>query len=98
MSALSVKAKSEQIYVVEDFNFETPKTKELANILDALNLTGKKTLLLTNELQSNVYKSGKNIPKVNVLEAEKASTYDLLNNQILLLQIGAIEKIEGTFN
>jgi large subunit ribosomal protein L4 len=98
MSALSVKAKSEQIFVVEDFNFEAPKTKELANILDALNLTGKKTLLLTNELLSNVYKSGRNIPKINVLEADKASTYDLLNNQILLLQQGAIEKIEGTFN
>ena len=98
MSALSVKAKSEQIFVVEDFNFESPKTKELANILEALNLTGKKTLLLTNELLSNVYKSGRNIPKVNVLEADKASTYDLLNNQILLLQKGAIEKIEGTFN
>jgi len=98
MSALSVKAKSEQIFVVEDFNFEAPKTKELANILDALNLTGKKTLLLTNELLSNVYKSGRNIPKVNVLEAGKASTYDLLNNQILLLQQGAIEKIESTFN
>lgn len=98
MSALSVKAKSEQIFVVEDFNFEAPKTKELASILDALNLTGKKTLLLTNEAQNNVYKSGRNIPKVNVLEADKASTYDLLNNQILLLQKGAVEKIESTFN
>jgi len=98
MSALSVKAKSEQIYVVEDFNFDAPKTKELANILEALELTGKKTLLLTNELQANVYKSGRNISKVNVLEADKASTYDLLNSQILLLQKGAIEKLESTFN
>ena len=97
-SALSVKAKSEQIYVIEDFNFDAPKTNELAGILDALALTGKKTLLLTNELQTNVYKSGKNIPKVNVLEADKASTYDLLNSQILLLQKGAIEKLESTFN
>ena len=97
-SALSVKAKSEQIYVIEDFNFDTPKTKQLAGILEALELTGKKTLLLTNELQSNVYKSGKNIPKVNILEADKASAYDLLNNQILLLQKGAIEKLESTFN
>ncbi len=97
-SALSVKAKSEQIYVIEDFNFDAPKTKELAGILDALELTGKKTLLLTNELMTNVYKSGRNIPKVNVLEADKASTYDLLNSQILLLQKGAIEKLESTFN
>jgi large subunit ribosomal protein L4 len=97
-SALSVKAKSEQIYVIEDFNFDAPKTKELASILNALELKGKKTLLLTNELQTNVYKSGKNIPKVNILEADKASTYDLLNNQILLLQKGAVEKLESTFN
>lgn len=97
-SALTIKAKSEQIFIVEDFNFDTPKSSELAKILDALNLTGKKTLLLTGESLSNVYKSGRNMPKINVLEADKASAYDLLNNQILLLQKGAIEKIESTLN
>ena len=77
-SALSYKAKAEQIMVVEDFSFEAPKTKELVKILEALKVYGKKTLLLTPELNVNVYKSGRNIEKVSVLESYKASTYELL--------------------
>ena len=98
MSALSYKAKAEQLLVVEDFNFESPKTKEFENILSALKLNGKKTLLLTNGTLENVYKSGRNIEKVNIVEAGKASTFDLLNNQVLLIQKGAIEKIESILN
>ncbi|MBU1098633.1 MAG: 50S ribosomal protein L4 [Bacteroidetes bacterium] len=97
-SALSIKAKSEQIIVVEDFNFDTPKTQDFVKILDALKLTGKKTLLLTNGTQENIYKSGRNVKKVSVREADKVSAYELLNSQILLLQKGAVEKLESTFN
>ncbi len=97
-SALSYKAKAEQIVVVEDFNFETPKTKDFLSMLKSLNIEGKKTLLLTSENLVNVYKSGRNINKVNILEATNASTYDILNNQILLVQKGAIEKIEKILN
>ncbi|PKL89073.1 MAG: 50S ribosomal protein L4 [Ignavibacteriae bacterium HGW-Ignavibacteriae-2] len=97
-SALSIKAKSEQIIVVEDFNFDTPKTQDFVKILDALKLTGKKTLLLTNGTQENIYKSGRNVEKVSVREADKVSAYELLNSQILLLQKGAVEKLESTFN
>ncbi|MBK8945598.1 MAG: 50S ribosomal protein L4 [Ignavibacteriae bacterium] len=97
-SALSYKAKAEQIIVVEDFNFDSPKTKDFVSILKSLNLNGKKTLLLTSENLVNVYKSGRNVEKINILEAINASTYDLLNNQILLVQKGAIEKIEKILN
>lgn len=97
-SAATYKAKADQILIVEDFNFEAPKTKDFANMLNALNLKGKKTLLLTNGTLTSVYKSGRNIPKVNIIEADKASTYDILNNQILLMQKGAVEKFVGTFN
>jgi len=97
-SAATYKAKAEQIVIIEDFNFESPKTKDFVNVLSALNLKGKKTLLLTNGTLATVYKSGRNIPKVNIMEAEKASTYDILNNQILLMQKGAVEKFVGTFN
>jgi large subunit ribosomal protein L4 len=97
-SALSYKAKSNQILVVEDFNFEAPKTKEFIKILNALQLKGKKTLLLTNGTLENVYKSGRNVERMNILEANKASAYDLLNNQILLLQKSAINLLESTFN
>jgi large subunit ribosomal protein L4 len=96
-SAFSYKIKDEQIIVVEDFNFEVSKTKEFSNILKALNVSGKKVLLLTNGKQENVYKSGRNIPKVKILEANKASTYDILNNQILILQKSAVDIINGSF-
>lgn len=97
-SALSSKAKADQIVVVEDFNFENPKTKDFLKVLKSLNLDGKKILLLTSENLQNVYKSGKNIPKVNILEAINASTYDILNNQVLLLQKGALDKIVTLLN
>jgi large subunit ribosomal protein L4 len=96
-SALSSKVKDEQLIVVEDFNFESPKTKEFVLILNALNAEGKKVLLLTNGNQSTIYRSGRNIPKVKILEADKASTYDLLNNQILVLQESAVSVITKTF-
>ncbi len=97
-SALSYKAKAEQIIVVENFNFEAPKTKELVNIFNALKINGKKTLLLTDGLNVNVYKSGRNIEKVNVVESYKASSYDILNNQILLIQKGAVESLVNSLN
>jgi large subunit ribosomal protein L4 len=96
-SAFSYKLKDEQVIVVEDFNFDVSKTKEFSNILKALNVSGKKVLLLTNGKQENVYKSGRNIPKVKILEANKASTYDILNNQVLILQKSAVDIINGSF-
>lgn len=97
-SALSYKAKSEQIVVIEDFSFDVPKTKDFAAILNAIKVNGKKALLLTSGKQENIYKAGRNIAKVKVLEADKASTYDILNNQVLILQKSAIQDIEKTFS
>mgnify|MGYP005833982253 FL=1 len=94
-SALSYKVKDEQLIVVEDFSFDKPKTKDFVNVLESLKLTGKKVLLLTGDYKPEVYKSGRNIPKVQVLEASKASTYDLLNNQVLLMQKSAVNVIEN---
>jgi large subunit ribosomal protein L4 len=96
-SALSVKAREGQLKVVEDFTFESPKTKEIAAVLKALELDSSKTLLLTGKSDVNVYKSGRNIPRLNVLPADKASTYDLVNNQIILLQRSAVEVLHNTF-
>lgn len=96
-SALSYKAKDEQLMVIEDFSFDTPKTKDFSNILTSLKLNGKKVLLLTHNNDAVVFKSGRNIPKIKVLEAGKASTYDILNNQILLIQKSAVDVIEKSF-
>ncbi len=97
-SALSYKAKANQIVLVEDFSFESPKTKDFVLMLDALKVKGKKTLFLTNGHQENVYKSGRNVPRVNIVEANKASAYDLLNNQVLLMQKSAVNLLESTIN
>ena len=97
-SALSYKAKANQILIVEDFNFEAPKTKDFISILNALKVKGKRTLLLTNGTQENVYKSGRNVPRINILEANKASAYDLLNNQVLVLQKSAVNLLESSIN
>lgn len=96
-SALSYKAKDAQIVVVEDFTFETPKTKEMAAMLKALSLHEKKTLLLVLKNDQKVLKSGRNISTLNILEADKASTYDILNNQMLLIQKSAVALLENTF-
>ncbi len=97
-SALSYKAKANQIVVVEDFNFEEPKTKKFVEFLNALELSGKKVLLLTAENLKNVYLSGRNLPKVNVLEARNASTYHLLNNQVVVFQKSAVENLTKILN
>lgn len=95
-SALSYKAKANQIMIVEDFDFENPKTKDFVSILNGLKINGKKTLLLTDGYKKNVYLSGRNIEKINILEANNASAYDLVNNQILLLQKSAVNLLEST--
>ncbi len=92
-SALSLKAKAGEIMVVEDIGFEKPKTKDFSSIIKNLNLDGKKVLMLTPAHNENVYKSGRNIPRVNILHAGEAATYDLVNNQVILIQKSAVEAL-----
>jgi 50S ribosomal protein L4, bacterial/organelle len=96
-SALSYKVKDNQILIVEDFELENTKTKDFSKILNDLKIRGKKVLVLTGKYDETIYKAGRNIPKVNILEAANASTYDILNNQVLVLQKSAVESIKKTF-
>jgi large subunit ribosomal protein L4 len=96
-SALSYKVKDNQLLIVEDFVLENTKTKDFSKILSDLKIRGKKVLVLTGSYNENIYKAGRNIPKVNILEAANASTYDILNNQVLVLQKSAVESIKKTF-
>jgi large subunit ribosomal protein L4 len=97
-SVLSAKAKESAIKIIEDFSFEKPATKEMVTILKALKIAEKKTLLLVSAKDVQVYKSGRNIEKLNVVEAAKASAYELLDNQVLLIQKSAVSVIEKTLN
>lgn len=92
-SALSIKAKEGSIMIIEDVNFEQPKTKDFSSILKNLNIEDKKILMLLSDGNKNVYLSGRNIPRVILKRAVDAATYDLVNNQILLIQKSAFEPL-----
>jgi large subunit ribosomal protein L4 len=96
-SAFSLKASDEGIRIVEDFSFDSPKTKQIFDILAALDLTGKKVLILTADTDTNTYISARNIPGVNVLEAYKPTTYEIMNADVILFQKSAIPVLEKTF-
>jgi large subunit ribosomal protein L4 len=93
-SALTHKAQDGGVVVVEDFSLEQSKTKHVAAILKALALNKKKTLLLTGKTDRELYKSGRNIALLNIREADKASTYEILNNQVLLIQKSAVNVLQ----
>lgn len=92
-SALSLKAKSGEIIIMEDVSFEKPKTKDIYSILQNLKIDDKKTLLLLPDGNENVYKSARNLPNVNVRLASNVPTYDLVNNQTILIQRSAVENL-----
>ncbi len=97
-SVLSDKARENAIMVVEDFNFEAPKTKEFLNIVKNLKVEGKKLLLLSSGTNNNVYLSARNLQGTEVLEAEKVNTYKILNADVLVLtenSVAVIDKILG---
>lgn len=95
-SALSLKAANGGIVVVQDFTFDAPKTSQVIDLLNALELAGKKVLLLTPEVDMNVYKSGRNIKKLSVLEANKPSTYEVLYADVIVIQASAIPVLENS--
>jgi len=78
-SALSHKAATGSINVIEDFSFDAPKTKEFKSVLDNLSLTGKKSLFVTSEHNANVYTSSRNIQKTQVVSVEELNTYQIMN-------------------
>ncbi len=92
-SALSIKAKGNEITIVEDFTFDKPKTKDVSEILKSLKLDSTKTLLLVPDNSNNVYKSGRNLPNLKVMISEQAATYDILNNKMLLIQKSAVDML-----
>lgn len=97
-SAFSLKAAEKNIIVVEDFALSAIKTKEIAQTLKNLNVYDIKTLLLLPDVNFNVYMSARNIDGLTVKLADKASTYDILNNRKVVMFKGAIDPIVKTFN
>jgi len=98
LSALSMKAKEENIVVLEKFNFESPKTKEFTSILKALELENKKSLFVLDESNKNVYLSSRNLKNVNVVKGSQLNTYGVLNSKKLVISEECLEEIESNFS
>ncbi len=85
VSALSYKAKENSIFIVEDINLETPKTKEFSNVLKSLNIDGKKVLFVMPEYNNNLYLSIRNIFSVGTTLLADINTYDVINSDVLVM-------------
>lgn len=97
-SALAYKAKDNSISVVEDFNFEAPKTKQFIAMMKSLSLTDKKTLLVLPEVNMSVVLSGRNIQNTKIITASQLNTYDVMNAEQLVLVESSINKIDNLLN
>ena len=94
-SALADKAKENAIIVIEDFNFEAPKTKSMVEIINNLKVSEKKSLFVLPGANKVVYLSARNIERVNVMPAEALNTYKVLDAQVMVVTEGALNVIEG---
>jgi large subunit ribosomal protein L4 len=94
-SALSYKVKDESIMVVEDFTFETPKTKNFTALLKNFKTEGKRLLLVTSSVDMNILLSSRNMEKVKVMQASDLNTYEILNAGRLLLTESSVKEIES---
>ena len=93
-SALAYKAKESAIIVVEDFDFDAPKTKEIIKIAKNLKVDGKKVLLVLPEAQNNVYLSARNLQKTQVTTAAQVNTYGILHADVLVVTENSLKTID----
>lgn len=97
-SALSYKAKDNAIMVIEDLNFEAPKTKEFISMAKNLNVSDKKLLVILSETNKNVYLSARNLKKANVQTVSGLNTYRVLDAGVLVLTESAVSAIDNVLS
>ncbi len=96
-SALSEKVAGNAFVVVEDLNFDMPRTKQVQEVLNALNLNKKQAILLTAGDNDTIYRSGRNIPTLTISAADKASMYDIWKSRAVIAEESAVKIIEQSF-
>jgi len=96
-SAFSTKAAAEKVMVVENLQFDAPKTKDFVSFLKALNVGDQKVLLITADNDANVYRSGRNLPNSTIVSAGAVNTYEIMRAGTVLVAEGAIEKLKEQF-
>ena len=94
-SALSYKAQESAIVVVEDFNFEAPKTKDFVNFAKNLKVEDKKALVVLPEVNKNVYLSARNLKRADVMTAATLNSYKVLNAEVLVITESSLKAIDG---
>lgn len=94
-SALTYKAKDNMIAILEDFNFEAPKTKQYQSMIKSLALNDQKTLLVLPEANKNIVLSGRNVQNTKVVTAAQVTTFDLMNADKLILVESSISKFDN---
>jgi large subunit ribosomal protein L4 len=97
-SALSLKAKEDNIVVIEKFEFDAPKTKNFSNILKALELENKKSLFVLEGSNNNVYLSSRNLKRTDVVKGSELNTYNVLNASKVVISETCLEEIESNFS
>lgn len=94
ISALTYKAKDNAITVVEDFNFDKPKTKNYIDLLKNLSLSDKKSLLVIGDDNKNIYLSARNLHNAKVIKATDLNTYDIMNANNVVLAESSVKVLE----
>jgi len=95
ISALSYKAKNNQLIVVEDFTLDAPKTKEMAAIQKNLGISDKKSLFILKEKNNNIYLSSRNLQNSKVVTLSELNTYDIMNAATLLFVESSLNVLQG---
>ncbi len=96
-SALSYKASANNILVVEDFDLQAPKTKEIVDFKNNLKINDKKLLLVLSNENKNIYLSARNLKRLKVLTVSQLNTYDVLNSETMVLTESSIDRINQVF-
>lgn len=97
-SALSLRAKQDQIIVLDALTFEAPKTKAMVEVLKNLNVEGKKVTFIINDAHTNALKSAANLQRTNVVSVNELNTYTIMNSNVVVFTEASAAAIEATFN
>ncbi len=98
MSVLSARAAESNLYIIEDFSIDKPKTKEYITFLNNVSLSDKKTVFIVNGGDNNLFLSARNIPKTKVIEMNSVNTYDLINSEVVMIAESALSHLETILN
>src|SRR5918912_4630081 len=89
-SALNARARENALFVIDQFNYDAPKTKRLLALVERLGVGDQKVLILTDGVKENVFLSGRNLPKVHVMPYSDVSTYHVLWSDVVLIESAAL--------